>query len=201
MHRMTKNLIDYRWLGYGCLMLCLWCTAGFAHEAVSPHAVLVGYGQSIPAIGETTERFGALDVVYRHRRVLHPDRGKGWYTGNHEFWIELPVSLVLKNRDDRDLYSVGMAGMNFLFAWVFAGGSYGQPYVTFGGGPRYVFADIEGVGSRTPGNYQAGVGYRFAGPANTVLTLDVRFVHVSNLNLASPNVPLNSAAGYIGICF
>jgi hypothetical protein len=70
-----------------------------------------------------------------------------------------------------------------------------------GGGPRYVFADIEGVGSRTPGNYQAGLGYRLTGPRQTVLRLDVRYIHISNLGLASPNVPLNSIAAYLGMTF
>jgi len=183
------------------MLLLLLCTMGFADDSVSPHSVLVGYGQSIPGFGDTTERFGALDWVYRYRHVRHANVGKGWYAGNHELWVEAPVSLVLKNRDDRDRYRVGMVGLNFLFAWVFAGGQHGQPYMILGGGPRYVLADIDGVGSSTPGNYQAGIGHRFAGPARTVLTLDVRYIHISNLGLASPNVPLNSVAGYIGISF
>ena len=182
-------------------LLLVSSVGGLCAGTVSPHSVLVGYGQSIPGLGETTERVGMLDVAYRHRRVLHADVGQGWYAGNHAFWVELPVSLLLKNRGDHDVPSIGMIGINFLFAWVFAGWEHGQPYVTLGGGPRYIFADIEGVGSQTPGNYQAGVGYRFAGPGRSELTLDLRYIHISNLNLASPNVPLNSVTGYIGLAF
>ncbi len=178
------------------LALCLDASAADPRSSA-----LLGYGQSIPGFGDTTERVGTLDVAYRYRHVLHARMGKGWYEGSHELWIELPVSLILSNRNDRDQYELGMLGINFLFAWVFSGTARGSPYVVLGGGPRYVLADIEGVGSSTPGNYQAGLGYRFPGPWNTLLTADLRYVHISNLGLADPNVPLNSVAAYLGISF
>lgn len=183
------------------LLLLAGCIAGPAHAADARNSVLLGCGQSIRGFGDTTERVGLLDLAYRHRHVLHARRGRGWYEGSHELWFELPVSFVLSNREDRDEYEVGMVGLNFLFAWVFSGTERGSPYFILGGGPRYVLADIEGVGSETPGNYQIGLGYRFPGPWNTQLTADLRYIHVSNLGLADPNVPLNSIAVYLGMAF
>lgn len=186
------------WLALLLLALCLAIPAPAADPRSS---VLLGYGQSIPGFGDTTEKVGALDLTYRYQRVIHARRGKGWYEGSHELWIELPASFILSNRDDRDEYELGMLGINFLFVWLFTGTERGRPYVILGGGPRYVLADIEGVGSRTPGNYQVGLGYRFPGPWNTLLTTDLRYVHISNLGLADPNVPLNSVAAFLGISF
>ena len=183
------------------LLLLARCLAAPAPAADPRSSVLLGYGQSIKGFGDTTEEVGALDLAYRYQRVVLPRMGKGWYEGCHEVWIEFPASFILSNRNNRDEYELGMVGINFLFAWLFTGTERGRPYVILGGGPRYVLADIEGVGSRTPGNYQAGLGYRFPGPWNTLLTADLRYVHISNLGLADPNVPLNSVAAYLGISF
>ncbi len=195
-----KPLPEWRAHPLALLLLAL-NLAGPARASDPASSVLLGYGQSIPGFGDTTEKIGTLDLAYRYRHVLHARRGKGWYEGSHELWFELPVSLVLSNRENRDEYEVGMIGMNFLFAWVFSGTERGTPYCILGGGPRYVPADFEGVGSKTPGNYQVGLGYRFSGPWHTQLTVDLRYIHVSNLGLAEPNVPLNSIAGYLGVAF
>ena len=67
-----------------------------------------------------------------------------------------------------------------------------------GGGPQYVMADIEGVGSDLCGNYQAGVGLRLNLFAEHPVDLELRFHHISNLGMADPNVPLNSTKAYVG---
>lgn len=183
------------------LLLLVFGLSGTALASDASSSVLVGYGQSFPGLGDTTEKVRALEVLYRYRHVMHARVGPRWLEGNHELWLEFPASFILSNRDDRDVHTVGMVGINFLFAWLFTGTEWGRPYVILGGGPRYVFADIEGFGSKTPGNYQAGLGYRFPGPRNTVMTFDIRYVHVSNLGFADPNVPLNSVVGYWGLSF
>jgi lipid A 3-O-deacylase len=117
-------------LGATWLLGLLCCAPNAAAERSSD--VLLGYGQSIPGFGDTTERLGLLDVAYRYRHVRHANVGRNWYQGNHELWLEFPVSLVLVNREDRDLYTLGMIGVNALFAWVFTGQEQRQPYILLG---------------------------------------------------------------------
>ena len=99
---------------------------------------------------------------------------------------------------DNDSNDFGIVGLNFLFAWIFPETPIGEPYFMFGGGPVYVAADIDGVGSDLCGNYQAGVGVRLNLIENHPVDLELRFHHISNLGMAEPNVPLNSTKLFLG---
>ena len=76
-----------------------------------------------------------------------------------------------------------------------------QPYIFIGGGPVYVGADIEGMGARMNGNYQAGVGLRRKIGENRYLLFEYRYYHVSNGGRRDPNVPLNGSKFMIGFTF
>lgn len=163
----------------------------------SYNQVLLGYGTSHPDWGETKERVETVDIVWRHCRHFF-ERDTGWIHGTHEFWIELPASFIVSDSDSNDSRDIGFIGANFLFAWIFPEIPIGSPYFMIGGGPIYVAADIEGVGSDLSGNYQAGGGIRLNVFENHPVNLEVRFHHISNLGLASPNVPLNSTKLFLG---
>ena len=97
-----------------------------------------------------------------------------------------------------DSHDFGMVGLNFLFAWVFPETPVGNPYFMIGGGPEYILADIEGVGSDLCGSYQMGCGLRFNVAEQYPVNLEIRYHHISNLGMAEPNVPLNSVKVFIG---
>ena len=158
--------------------------------------LLFGYGTSHPGWGETTERVQTLDLVFRHARIFKT-KEEGWLQGNHEFWIETPVSILLSDSDSNDANDLGMVGLNFLFAWVFPETKMGSPYLLIGGGPQYIVADIDGVGSDLCGNYQMGCGLKFT-VKNHPVNLELRYHHISNLGMEEPNIPLNSTKLFLG---
>ncbi|NCC49797.1 MAG: acyloxyacyl hydrolase [Spartobacteria bacterium] len=157
--------------------------------------ILGGYGMSIPGWGLTEERVKTIDTVFRYSHVLDNDWGHSWYRGNHEFWIELPLSFVIEPDTSPILAA------NFLVSWVFTSSPTLQPYVMAGGGPVYTQADIPGMGSSVCGNYQAGGGLRIPLTDRITLNAELRYHHISNLGLKEPNVPLNSVKAFSGLTF
>ncbi len=159
---------------------------------------LVGYGISHPGFGETTEKLQVLDVIPRISFVQYNKVGSDWYTFNRELWIELPVSMILSDSDSVDRHDFGLISATFLMALVSKARSDIEPYLTIGGGPVYLAGDINGVGSDICGNYQLGLGVRFKSNAGRIWNFEWRYHHISNLGMASPNVPLNSTKFAIG---
>ncbi len=170
---------------------------GTAPERRHYNQLLLGGGSSIKGFGETDQEVRTVDVLWRHARIFK-EKEEGWLRGNHEFWIEAPVSIILSDSDNMDSNDFGMVGLNFLFAWVFPETTIGNPYFMIGGGPQYVLADIEGVGSDLCGNYQMGCGLRFNVADQYPVNLEIRYHHISNLGMAEPNVPLNSVKLFVG---
>lgn len=178
----------------------LWAETNTATNRNSYNQILLGGGSSIKGFGETDQDVRTVDVVWRHARVLQ-ENTEGWLKGNRELWIEAPFSFIISDTDSQDSNDIGMIGLNFLFAWVFPQTDLGQPYVLTGGGPVYVMADIDGVGSDLCGNYQAGCGLRFNAAEEHPINLELRYHHISNLGMADPNVPLNSIKLFVGFTF
>ena len=166
-------------------------------KTTSYNQILLGGGSSIKGFGETDQEVATVDVLWRHARIFK-EKKEGWLRGNHEFWIEAPVSFIVHDNDTVDSHGLGMVGLNFLFAWVFPETRMGNPYFMIGGGPQYILADIEGVGSDLCGNYQMGCGLRFNVAEKHPVNLEIRYHHISNLGMADPNVPLNSVKIFVG---
>ena len=160
--------------------------------------LLLGYGVTHPGFGETSERVQVVDVIPRFSFVLDDKLGSDWYQFNHEFWIEIPVSVMLSDSDSVDHHDIGLISTTFLLALVSKAHATVEPYLTVGGGPVYLAGDIDGVGSDIFGNYQLGLGLRYQSKAGRIWMFECRYHHLSNLDMASPNVPLNSTKFAIG---
>ncbi len=158
-------------------------------------AVIGGYGQSIPGWGETTERVETLDLIPRYNHVIFDNIGSGWYQGYHSLLLEIPVSLVVSH----DVSTI--LGVNFLAAYTFTAGQRWYPYIFGGGGPVYSFADVPGMGADFNGNYQFGIGLKYALQKRYNLLFELRYHHISNGGSKEPNDPLNSCKLLFGITF
>jgi len=160
--------------------------------------LLVGYGISRPGFGKTTEKLQVLDLIPRISFVQNDKVGSGWHKFNRELWIEVPVSMILSDSDGTDNHDLGMISTTFSMALVSKSRSDIEPYFMMGGGPVYLAGDINGVGSDICGHYQLGLGVRLKSTAGRIWNFEIRYHHISNLNMASPNVPLNSTKCVIG---
>ena len=158
-------------------------------------AFLVGYGQSHPGWGKTTQRVKTIDLIPRYNYVVFDQIGSGWYKGFHSVLFEAPVSLIL------DPEKSAMIGINFLACYTFTGNEQWQPYIFGGGGPVYIFADIPGMGANLNGNYQFGIGLEYLLNKQNHLLFEFRYHHISNAGTSDPNEPLNSSKFIIGIKF
>ncbi|VGO12032.1 hypothetical protein PDESU_00581 [Pontiella desulfatans] len=172
--------------------------ASLAEEAKTHYNQLfLGGGTSIKGFGDTDQEVRTVDILFRHARVFY-EKDAGWIRGRHEFWMETPLSIIVEDSDNQDSNDFGIIGLNFLAAWIFPQTAIGEPYFMIGGGPEYVMADIEGVGSDICGNYQVGLGTKFMVSGTHEVNLEIRYHHISNLGMAEPNVPLNSVKFFVG---
>ncbi len=158
-------------------------------------AILVGYGQSFPGWGQTTERVETFDFIPRYNHLVFDHIGSGWYQGFHSLLLEIPVSFVVSPDDS------AMVGINFLATYTFTTDQKWQPYLFGGGGPVYSFADIPGMGADLNGNYQFGIGIKYDLENSHKLLFELRYHHISNGGSREPNDPLNSAKILLGLTF
>jgi hypothetical protein len=159
-------------------------------------ALLSGYGTSMVGYGETRTQVQTFDVILRYGHFLSGEVGKGtWYQGRHELFLELPYHLAL----DYDYKS--MVGGTILGSWKFTWADQFTPYLYWGGGLVYVDLGIPTMGRKLNGTYQFGGGIQHFIDKNLAINGEYRFHHISNLNTASPNEPLNSSKLLIGITY
>ena len=171
-------------------------SAGSKPETMdSSWSVLAGYGMTHPDLGETKTRVETVDVILRYDKPLTEQLGDSWYRGRHTLVVELPVSFVTDPQTDP------MVGLTFLGTWYFDTDRSLQPYLFGGGGVVYTGADIEGLGSKWNGNWQFGAGVRYHVDDWHTLNLEYRFHHISNLDTADPNDPLNASKILLGLTF
>lgn len=153
---------------------------------------LLGYGQTIPGFGNTRERVRTLEVAPRYRKLIREFDEGSWFE-RQDFWLELPVSVLLDDTlGEKPGDDYGVIGLNFLTAFYFDPIDRWQPYVFAGGGPVLVAATIDGMGSDFNGSYGAGLGVSYETKAGRQLRFECRYHHISNGGLRDPNVPLNA---------
>ncbi|NEX20725.1 acyloxyacyl hydrolase [Thiorhodococcus mannitoliphagus] len=155
----------------------------------------VGYGQSIPGWGQTSQRVQTIDIVPRYTHLTIDNLGAGWLKGRYSTLIELPVHIVTE--PDSSL----MLGLNALASYTFTADEDWQPYIFGGGGPVYSFADIPGMGADWNGNYQFALGLAHRLDSGTWLLFELRYHHISNAGAEMPNDPLNSVQFLAGFSF
>ena len=159
-------------------------------------ALLGGYGTSMVGYGETRTQVQTFDVNLRYGHFLSDEVGKGkWYQGRHEVLLELPYHLAI-DRGGRS-----MVGATILGSWKFTGADTFTPFLYWGGGIVYVDLGLPTMGSKLNGTYQFGGGIQHFIKKDLAFNGEYRFHHISNLNTASPNEPLNSSKFLIGISY
>lgn len=159
-----------------------------------PDRYFSGYGMSIPGFGETTERVQTIDIVARWEKTLNDYelRKSLIHATGHYLWIEATAHLLVADTDSNDSKDYGITSLAFLGVWMFGELEQVKPYFLLGGGPTYLFADIDGMGSDINGNYQLGFGLRDIPVFGSKMEIQIKYHHISNLNKAKPNIALNS---------
>ncbi|MDA8430435.1 MAG: acyloxyacyl hydrolase [Geobacteraceae bacterium] len=159
-------------------------------------ALLSGYGITHRGYGATRTQVQTYDIILRYGHFLSGELGTGhWYQGRHEVLLELPYHLAV------DHNGRSMVGGTILGSWKFTGSDQITPFLFAGGGVLFVDLGLPSMGSRLNGSYQFGGGIQHLINENLAFNGEYRFHHISNLNTASPNEPLNSSKVLFGFSY
>jgi len=194
--QLKSQLIFFLCLWAGLLLSPPMSQAGFVLDTSKDSwGGIIGYGQSFPGWGLTTQRVETIDLIVRYNHMIFDDIGSGWYKGVHSILLEGPVNFVVSP------VVSAMVGVTFLAAYTFTADETLQPYIFGGGGPVYSFAEIPGMGAVWNGNYQFGAGAEYAWQPDHHLLFEVRYHHISNGGTEESNDPLNSIKLLVGVNF
>ena len=152
-------------------------------------------GHSVPGGTSGTSVF---DAGLRLGRVLTHDHGPGFMRGNFEYAIDLvPLYLV---HQKSTVYGGGFNPINL--KWNFTSSKRVTPYLELAGGTLFstqnVPAGTNPVNFRTHAGLGAHLWSRASGGTRGV-TVEVRYEHISNAGLASPNPGINTIQFMVGL--
>jgi lipid A 3-O-deacylase len=161
------------------------------------YSFLAGYGITHKGFGATRTQVQTVDFIGRYGYFLSDQMGQGWYRGQFEHIVELPLHLVV------DPKTRIMTGANLLANWKFTGLAERRlfPYAFAGGGVLFVDLGLPTMGSRLDFSYGGGTGIQYLWHRDLAFSGEYRYHHISNADTAEPNEPLNSSKILFGISF
>ncbi|MBV8205313.1 MAG: acyloxyacyl hydrolase [Acidobacteria bacterium] len=143
-------------------------------------------GHSVPG---GTSGVGLFDAGLRLGKVLTRNHGAGALRGNFEYAIDVVPLYVV--HQSSTVYGGGFNPINL--KWNFTSARRITPYLELGGGTLFSSQNVPAGTNNVNFRTHAGFGIH-AHP----LTVEVRYEHVSNAGLASPNPGINSIQFMIG---
>src|ERR1051326_1817786 len=168
------------------LVVGLICSAAAAQVSQGSRelGIWIGGGHSVP--GGTTGT-SVMNAGLRYGWVLPGEHLPGILRGNFEYAVDaVPMYLVIKNGTT---YGAGFDPL--VLKWNFAGSKKVVPFVELAGGTLFSAHDVPAGTSAVDFRSGAAFGIHILrgkwGP-----TLAVRYEHISNAGLASPNPGINT---------
>jgi len=180
-----------------CLAVCLGLLASGVAAQVRPeeggHEIEIwsGGGNSVPG---GTKDTGVWNVGIRYGWVLTAPHGPGFLKGRFEYAVDaVPVFLVFQPHNTAYGAGVNPLGLK----WIFATRGDVQPYLELGGGTLFTSKDVPAGTSRVNFTSGAAFGVHFLG--KRAWTAEVRYLHISNAGLTTPNPGINTVQVRVGI--
>jgi Lipid A 3-O-deacylase (PagL) len=142
-----------------------------------------------------TANTGVWNVGLRYGWILTRPHGPGFLKGRFEYAVDaVPVFLVFQPRNK--VYGAGLNPINL--KWSLATRGDLVPYIELGGGTLFTTEQVPAGTSRVNFTSGIGVGAHFLGHRHS-WTLEVRYMHISNAGLTSPNPGINTVQVRLGI--
>lgn len=153
--------------------------------------VWTGGGRSVPGGTKDTSVWNA---GLRYGWVLTAPHGPGFLKGRFEYAVDaVPVFMVFQPHNTAYGAGVNPLGLK----WIFATRNDVQPYLELGGGTLFSSKDVPIGTSRINFTSGAAFGVHFFG--SHAWTAEVRYMHISNAGLSSPNPGINTVQVRVGI--
>lgn len=136
-----------------------------------------------------------FDAGFRMGKVLTGEHGSGWMRGNFEYAADfIPIYVI--SQPVKNAYGVSFSPL--AMKWNFTGGKRLAPYVELGGGLLFTNTDVPVRTSNINFTPQLGVGMHIFTREKRSVTLDFKYVHISNAGIALLNPGLNTLQFGIG---
>ena len=128
------------------------------------------------------------NVGFRYGLILTAPHGTGFLRGRLEYAVDaVPVFLIVQKTETA--YGVGINP--FAFKWALDTHGSVVPYLELGGGTLFTTTKVPERTSRINFTTSAAIGLHFLRSKRN-LTTEVRFMHISNAGLATPNPGINT---------
>ena len=138
---------------------------------------------------------GIWNVGFRYGLILTKPHGPGFLSGRLEYAVDaVPVFLVVQKTNTA--YGVGINP--FAFTWLLDTGKSVVPYFEVGGGTLFTNNKVPEGTSRINFTTSGALGLHFLRTKYNIGT-EVRYMHISNAGLATPNPGINTIQFRIGL--
>jgi hypothetical protein len=182
---------------YAAVILAALCTAPALRAQAGPveggNEVQVwaggGHGTNGVESGD-----GVMNVGLRYGLILTAPHGPGFLRGRLEYAVEaVPLFLVFQKTN-----TAYGAGVNpFAFKWALDTHRSVVPYFELGGGTLFTNTKVPEGTSRINFTSSGAAGLHFLGSKHNI-SAEVRFMHISNAGLATPNPGINTIQFRVG---
>jgi lipid A 3-O-deacylase len=177
--------------------LCVICYARGVWAQSGPesggHDLQVWTGGGHGLNGSTSDT-GVWNLGARYGWVLTDPVGPGPLRGRFEYAVDVVPVFVLTQRNGT-AYGFGLNP--FALKWNFAGGRRLTPYFELGGGTLFTNTQVPPGTSRVNFTSSGALGLHFL-RSKYNWSAEVRFMHISNAGLTSPNPGINTFQVRIG---
>jgi lipid A 3-O-deacylase len=154
--------------------------------------VWTGGGHSVP--GGTSDT-GVWNVGVRYGFILTRPHGPGFLNGRFEYVLDaVPVFLIFQRYNTA--YGGGFSPLGL--KWDFAARGRIEPYLELNGGTLFTNHQVPTGTSAVNFTDAAALGMHILGDKHA-FSVEVRYMHISNAGLSSPNPGINTVQVRLGI--
>ena len=146
------------------------------------------------ALNGSTSDTGVWNLGVRYGWVLTDAVGPGPLRGRFEYAVDVVPAFVLTQHNGT-AYGLGLNPIGL--KWNFAGGQSMTPYVELGGGMLFSNTQVPPGTSRVNFTTSGALGLHFL-RSKYNWSAEVRFMHISNAGLATPNPGINTIQVRLG---
>jgi lipid A 3-O-deacylase len=186
--RMKKRLIA---VALVCLSSVAWAQTR-PEDGGKEFQVWTGGGYSVP--GGTADT-GVWNVGVRYGWILTRPHGPGFLNGRFEYVLDaVPVFMIFQRYNTA--YGAGFSPLGL--KWDFAARGRIEPYLELNGGTLFTNHDVPTGTSDVNFTDAAALGMHLLGDKHA-FSVEVRYMHISNAGLSSPNPGINTVQVRVGI--
>ncbi|HYL84260.1 MAG TPA: acyloxyacyl hydrolase [Candidatus Angelobacter sp.] len=137
---------------------------------------------------------GVWNLGFRYGMVLTAPHGPGFLRGRLEYALDAVPAFVVFQKQNT---AFGVGVNPFAFKWILETNRSAAPYIELGGGTLFTNTQVPAGTSRINFTTSGAIGLHFLQSKHNI-SAEIRYMHISNAGLASPNPGINTIQLRIG---